>query len=349
MIGYDEKRKTYFVQIKVKDKDGKWRSVKKRGFALKREAKAWEAAKTGETQTPVAGMTFLDMATEWERAQQSSEGSKRQHSEHFSIRFSRLYDKQIKTISKADLMNWRSDLAEDERFSTTTKNVTISYVKSVFKYANDVYGLPDPSSVLKRLKKTNEEEMAGEMETWTPEEFSRFVIAVPLRIYQIYFDLLYWTGMRRGEAIALQISDVSSDGWVNIHASQRDAVNGLKPTKTKQCRKIRVDSILLGELNELKNGNSGPYLFGGDHPLSPTTIARVFNAGIKESGVKPIRLHDLRHSHATWLINNGVNIVAVSKRLGHSTIEQTLKTYTHLLSDTDDKMMEVISKKHESM
>ena len=349
MIGYDKERKTYFVQIKVKDSSGKWRSIRKRGFALKREAKAWEAEQIGQKQSTASNMTFLEVAAEWERAQQSSEGSKRQHSEHFSIRFSRLSDKQIKDISKADLMRWRSDLAEDERFSTTTKNVTISYVKSVFKYANDVYGLPDPSSVLKRLKKTNEEEMAGEMETWTPEEFSQFVSAVPLRVYQIYFDLLYWTGMRRGEAIALQISDVSSDGWINIHASQRDATQGLKPTKTKQCRKIRADSVLLGELEELKKDNSGPYLFGGDHALSPTTIARVFNAAIKESGVKPIRLHDLRHSHATWLINNGVNIVAVSKRLGHTTIEQTLKTYTHLLNDTDEKMMEVISRGHGCM
>lgn len=349
MIGYDEKRKTYFVQIKVKGKDGKWHSLKKRGFALKREAKAWEAEQMNQRQSTTGNMTFLDVAAEWERAQQSSDGSRRQHSEHFSIRFNSLADRKIKAISKADLMHWRSELAEDNRFSTTTKNVTISYVRSVFKYANEVYGLPDPSSVLKRLKKTNEEEMNGEMETWTPEEFKQFAQCVPLRIYQSYFDLLYWTGMRRGEAIALQIQDVSEDGWVHIHASQRDAVNGLKPTKTKQCRKIRVDSVLLDELNELKNGNSGPYLFGGDHPLSPTTIARVFNSAIEESGVKPIRLHDLRHSHATWLINNGVNIVAVSKRLGHTTIEQTLKTYTHLLNDTDDKMMDIIARCHESM
>ncbi|MBR5340655.1 MAG: tyrosine-type recombinase/integrase [Erysipelotrichaceae bacterium] len=52
---------------------------------------------------------------------------------------------------------------------------------------------------------------------------------------------------------------------------------------------------------------------------------------IKESGVKRIRIHDFRHSHATNLINDGVNIVAVSKRLGHSDITQTFNTYTHLL------------------
>ncbi|WP_371832614.1 tyrosine-type recombinase/integrase [Grylomicrobium aquisgranensis] len=67
------------------------------------------------------------------------------------------------------------------------------------------------------------------------------------------------------------------------------------------------------------------------------------NAGIEKSGVQKIRMYDLRHSHATWLINHGVNIVAVSKRLGHASIEQTLKTYTHLLESTDNEMMKIIN------
>lgn len=87
----------------------------------------------------------------------------------------------------------------------------------------------------------------------------------------------------------------------------------------------------------------GNFIFGGEHSLSPTTIDNYFKKGIKVSGVKPIRLHDLRHSHATWLINNGVNIVAVSKRLGHASIEQTLKTYTHLLKSSEDELLAKIN------
>lgn len=83
----------------------------------------------------------------------------------------------------------------------------------------------------------------------------------------------------------------------------------------------------------------GKYLFGGDEGLTPNYVSNHFNQAVQDSGVKQIRIHDLRHSHATWLINNGVNIVAVSKRLGHATIEQTLKTYTHLMSHTDQEMM----------
>ena len=77
--------------------------------------------------------------------------------------------------------------------------------------------------------------------------------------------------------------------------------------------------------------------------VSSTSAARIFDKAIKDSGVTKIRLHDLRHSHATWLINNGVNIVAVSKRLGHNSINETLKTYTHLLECSDQNMMNKIN------
>ena len=144
----------------------------------------------------------------------------------------------------------------------------------------------------------------------------------------------------------MQCSDLK-DGSIYIHHSQRDATTGLKPTKTKQSRYVAIDDDLNADLSSLKEHYKTGYLFGGEHPLSPTNISRRFNNAIKASGVKKIRLHDLRHSHATILINSGVNIVAVSKRLGHTSIEQTLKTYTHLLESTDNDMMAKInSMKH---
>ncbi|MBW9212967.1 tyrosine-type recombinase/integrase [Trueperella sp. zg.1013] len=72
-------------------------------------------------------------------------------------------------------------------------------------------------------------------------------------------------------------------------------------------------------------------------------IESVFKKAISESGVQKIRVHDLRHSHATWLISEGINIVAVSKRLGHATIEQTLKTYTHLSRNSEEQLIKKIN------
>ena len=340
MIGKDDKRGTWYVQIKTKDPvSGKWHTRKKRGFLTKREAKQYETELTKSSEIPTS-KTFLQIAAEWEISIQSSAASIRQHNEHFLIRFQSLKDEPIRSITRSDLIQWRNWLAQSP-FSTKTKNVTLTYVRAVFQYATDVYGYPDPARSLKNLKKTDREVMQ-EMEVWTPEEFNEFLACVDNELYRIYFDTLYWTGMRRGEAIALQCSDLS-DGWINIHASQRDATTGLKPTKTKASRRIQIDDALNAELEKLKSVYKTGYLFGGETSLSPTQISRIFNAAIKKSGVKKIRLHDLRHSHATWLINHGVNIVAVSKRLGHASIEQTLKTYTHLLESTDNEMMKTIN------
>ena len=88
-----------------------------------------------------------------------------------------------------------------------------------------------------------------------------------------------------------------------------------------------------------------PFVFGGDSAIGITTIDREFKKAIKESGVDPIRIHDLRHSHASYLLNNGANILAVSKRLGHATVTQTLETYAHLMQDTEEKMIEIIENK----
>ncbi|MCR4632814.1 MAG: tyrosine-type recombinase/integrase [Erysipelotrichaceae bacterium] len=66
-------------------------------------------------------------------------------------------------------------------------------------------------------------------------------------------------------------------------------------------------------------------MFWGEEPLSRTSIERIKNIAVSKSGVKKIRIHDFRHSHASNLIGEGMDIVAVSKRLGHSSVDMTLK------------------------
>ena len=83
--------------------------------------------------------------------------------------------------------------------------------------------------------------------------------------------------------------------------------------------------------------------FGRLKPLPQTSIDRVKDNAIKEAKVPRIRIHDFRHSHASNLIANGVNIVAVSKRLGHSDINMTLKIYTHLIQKSDDELVNFIN------
>lgn len=335
----DEHNGRYFVSFYLKDpsQPGKYKHITKRGFSTKKEAAKWEAENQSAGRT---SETFIDICRRWEVADQASSGTIRQHKEHFNIRFYQYKDKPINDISKQDLIDWRIWLAQ-QPFSTKTKNTTITYVKGVFRFAANSYDIPNPALVLTKLKKTDEEFM-DEIEVWEPEEFNRFLNCVEDGCYRLYFEFLYWTGARRGEAIALQKKDLK-DGYAYIKYSQRYQKEGLTPTKTKQRRKVQLDNKLYLTLKAYAEVTDGNYVFGGKKGLCPTSISRIFSKAIKDSGVTPIRLHDLRHSHASWLINNGVNIVAVSKRLGHSSINETLKTYAHLLDISDQNMMQKIN------
>ncbi len=338
----DKKRGTWYVSYKVKDPiTNKFLHKTKRGFQSSRDAKIWERENRydSELETPV---TFRDVAKIWEDYLQSSSGSRRQHWEHFEKRFGTFLNRPIDSISRAELVHWRAALANTE-YATKTKNATLSYVRSVFKFAAETYGIKNPAVALPNLKKTDDELLA-EQQTWTPEEFEKFLKCVEDPEYKAFFEFLFWTGCRRGEAIALQKKDIKGNTAV-IKYSQRTHTCGLTPTKTKKRRQIQLDDHLLQILKPLMLLD-GDYVFGGYVGLSPTSIDRKFKRAIREAHIKEIRLHDLRHSHATWLINNGVNIVAVSKRLGHTNTKQTLETYTHLLESSDQNMMDKINQYH---
>jgi integrase len=90
---------------------------------------------------------------------------------------------------------------------------------------------------------------------------------------------------------------------------------------------------MLMALKPEKNASERPLVFGGTSPLRATPIERRLTGYAQKAGIKRIRVHDLRHSCASYLIHSGVSIVAVSRQLGHTDIEQTLNTYNHLLPD----------------
>lgn len=84
------------------------------------------------------------------------------------------------------------------------------------------------------------------------------------------------------------------------------------------------------------------FVFGGEEPLSDQTIRRRLNEYADKAGVKRIRVHDIRHSHASLLINKGQNILIVSQRLGHSDVTQTLNTYSHLMPNVQRQIINAL-------
>jgi integrase len=256
--------------------------------------------------------------------------------------FSDFAVKPIEDISKASLVDWRNGL-KSTGLATRTLNNGLRYVRSVFTFYTTVYGGINKGSVLKSFKLTKEDKT--EMKIWTPEEFQQFADAIENPVVRAYFTFLFWSGCRRGEGIALT-KDCFTGNRVHIYRSMKHFKNGFLPLKTDSSeRTITLDEKTMQVLEPWIQA-ADPFIFGKVHPIGITTISWEFKKAIKKSGVSPIRVHDLRHSHASLLLNNGVNIIAVSKRLGHATITQTLETYAHLMRESEDQMLETLRKVH---
>lgn len=332
----------YYVKYRVKDPvTGKSRQITKRGFQTKREASRWEAENKYDTPTSTSS-TFWDIFLISQKNNDTSKDSLHKKSTWISMYFADLKDRPIDTITKAELVEWRNSLKE-RGLAVRTMNYGLQYIRSVFAFYSTVYGGQNTGSVLNSYKMTKEDRT--EMLVWTPEEFSRFISAVKPPVYQAFYTFLYWTGCRRGEAIALT-KDCFTGNRVHIYRSMKYFKDGFKPLKTDSSeRTITIDKETMAILEPFIQA-SDPFVFGGVHPMPTSKVFSYFKKGIEDSGVTPIRLHDLRHSHASVLLNNGANILAVSKRLGHATVTQTLETYAHLMRESDESMLRTIENLH---
>ena len=179
-------------------------------------------------------------------------------------------------------------------------------------------------------------------------EFKKIIDCVEEIDYNTCYKTLFFTGMRQGEALVLTWKDIQ-DGYIDIYKTiakeKEDEKHIINTPKTKSSiRKIRIDNNLINDLNNLKEHykkiidfSEEWFVFGGIEPLSPTTIGRKKDNYCVKAGVKKIRIHDFRHSHASLLLSKNVPITVISERLGHSDINMTLNTYSHMIPKDEDK------------
>ncbi|MFN2525524.1 MAG: tyrosine-type recombinase/integrase [Actinomycetota bacterium] len=186
-----------------------------------------------------------------------------------------------------------------------------------------------------------------EMVTWSPTELRKFLDGVRAdRLYALWV-LLATTGMRRGEALGLRWSDVDlANAQLAVRQSLVAAGSEVYLSKPKTARGRRVVALdertveaLTGHRRrQERERRSRPHddadlVFcepdGG--PLSPPAISKLFVQLVKEMGLPRIRLHDLRHTHATLALRAGIHPKIVSERLGHATVSMTLDVYSHAI------------------
>jgi integrase len=181
------------------------------------------------------------------------------------------------------------------------------------------------------------------MEFWTKAEFDTFIEhMMDKHTSYLAFSTLYWTGMRIGELLALTPADVDvNKKTISITKSyqrlkSRDVITEPKTQKSK--RTISIPSFLVADYEDyftrIYNFDVNSRIFN----VTKGYLSSEMRRGVKESGVKKIRLHDLRHSHASHLIELGFTPVAIAERLGHEKVETTLNTYVHLYPNKQNEI-----------
>jgi integrase len=189
-----------------------------------------------------------------------------------------------------------------------------------------------------------------EMRTWSAEELRRFLNSIREERWFALFRVLAMTGLRRSELCGLR--------WIDVDLDEcRLAVRQSRTTKSYEViidepktsrgrRAIDLDPETVSALRAWKTLQTRERLLAGPRwhndlglvftvengqPIHPNTIGKVFDTRAKRAGVTKIRLHDLRHTHATLLLAAGANPRVVSERLGHSSVAFTLDTYAHAM------------------
>lgn len=243
-------------------------------------------------------------------------------------------------ITDADIRLWKTKISH---YSYEYKDHLWAFLKSIFHFAENHLGILNYS-----YKKVPpfKREIIQTWDFWTEEEFSKFIKVVDDPILHAAFSTFYLMGFRSGELRALTWSDIdvkNSTISISKTITNKTGGNGYAITTPKTMnskRTVIMPRILVNELTCLQKNS---FVFGiNEKPLSAETLRRKFSEYIKASGVKQIKIHELRHSHVSLLINKGESDLSVAysiaERIGDS-VEMVLKTYGHLFRQNSEKLV----------
>ena len=335
-------------------KDGSWEvnvninntRHHKRGFKTKKEAEAYEI--------DYKKMARRDLSMSFELFVKCYFGDKKTRLKERTIQIKQYMidthvtpyftGKPINQITPKDILDWQNEMMT-KGYEPTYLRMVENQVFALFNHATRFYGLLDnPCKKTDRIGKSN----AKELQFWTKEEYDTFIATVDTKErYYTLFEILFWTGMRCGEVLALTLADIDFiNHQITINKTyyrmnKEDIITS--PKTEKSNRVVTIPEFLTEEIRQYTET-----IYGIDNdtrlfPIVAEAVQHRMKIYIEKSGVKKIRVHDLRHSHASMLINMGVQPITISNRLGHEKVTTTMNIYGHLYPNTQKELAEKLN------
>lgn len=358
----------YRVRVNYTDAAGKAHQIERTAYGLA-EANALEQSLIAEykdKKQTIARMTVQQLFDEYS-VYHSHETRKTSHDSAMrNLRYRVLptmADYRLDRLSQPVLADWKNRIAAEKLAITTKQNAYAAFV-AMLNYAVKMDYLPkNPLPSLGNFKDAETiDKPAEKLHYYTSEQFQRYIAAAREKAvsvtdwgYYVFFCIAFYTGARKGEINALKWSDIEG----NIMHIRRSIAQKLKggdvegPPKNKSSyRDLQIPDPLMTVLEEHKRRQqetsrlfSEDYrICGGERPLRDTSIENKNKAFSAAAGLPHIRIHDFRHTHASLLVNEGINIQEIARRLGHSDVQMTWNTYSHLYPREEERAVGILNK-----
>lgn len=255
----------------------------------------------------------------------------------------------VDQIELASVFTWKDNLIAND-YSELYTNTIISEFNQLIRFGIN-RKLISNTILLEELDKIKMNKIVEERKVLTIEQINEFLDSFDLSDekeygYWLYFYAFANSGMRPNEFRCLQVKDISGN-YLKVNKTVTSKLGKgedfFQPPKSI-CSVRRV--LMPHEIIELllaytKGYAEDDFIFGKDKIYRETNLNRVLKAHLEMCNLPSIVLYGFRHSHATHLINSGISIKIVSKRLGHKNTSTTMDTYWHLIRDDEDKILEV--------
>ena len=337
---------TWYAMCWFTDWKGERKQKCKRGFATKKEAQAWEREFLMQKQTDV-NMSFEGFVSLYEKDVKPKLKLNTWLTKESIIQKKILPyfgKRKLSEITAKDVMDWQNEIrsltdSKGKPYSSTYLKTVHNQLSALFNHAVKYYGLQsNPAAKAGNMGSEERKEMLF----WTKAEYLKFAEAMmdkPISYYA--FEMLYWCGIREGELLALSASDFDFEhSTVSIRKSYQrlkgqDVITSSKTPKSN--RVIKMPQFLCEEMQDYIRMFYSPDKEERIFPISKHYLHSEMDRGCKETGVKRIRIHDLRHSHISLLIDMGFTALAIADRVGHESIDITYR-YAHLFPTRQTEM-----------